>query len=191
MSANPGAHKRTAPLSFVEPVVAAVFMLLLIVLLILLSPIIVPYFLYLYIRSKFDDRACGRYIRANEGARFFIYTSRKTSERYVRENILPFLPPDTRVVYLLDSRKPFSLGEELPYLEHFIYRVRRTPGGYPYVAKISKGKLLAISINRQLYSAITRKADADAVNKAISKFLESDVTGPHTRNAIDPSPENP
>jgi hypothetical protein len=172
MSANRNAHK-WSDLSIGELFVTGVFILLLIVLAILLSPIILPYLLYPYIRSKIENRGFRKYIRANEGARFFIYTSRRTSDRWVKENVLPFLPSDTRIVYLQDSRRPINLGDDQPFLEQFIYRVRGTPGSFPYVAKISRGKLVSISINRQLYSAITRKADADGVNKVIAKFLET------------------
>jgi hypothetical protein len=57
------------------------------------------------------------------------------------------------------------LGDDQPFLEPSVYRVRRTPGGFPYVPKISKGKLLSIPTIRQLYSAVTRKSDASGVNK--------------------------
>jgi hypothetical protein len=171
MRAKGNAH--WTELSIGELILAGLFVLLLLVLAILLSPIIVPYLFYLYIRSKIENREFEKYIRSSEGAKFFIYTARRTSESWVKENVLPLLPPDTRIIYLGDSRrKPINLGDDQPFLEQFIYRVRGTPGSYPYVAKISKGKLVSISVNRQLYSAITRKADADGVNKTIAKFLE-------------------
>jgi hypothetical protein len=140
-------------------------------LLILLLPIILPILLYLYIRTKIENREFEKYIRSNEGAKFFIYTSRRTSEKYVRENILPFLPSDTRIIYLGDSKKLINLGDDQPFLDQFIYHVRGTPGSYPYVAKVSRAKLISISINRQLYSAITRNADAEAIKHKIDRFL--------------------
>jgi hypothetical protein len=141
-------------------------------LLILLLPIILPYLLFLHIRTKIEERGFRKYLRTNEGAKFFCYTSRQTSEKYVRENVLPLLPPHTRIVYLRDSRKPFNLGDDLPFLQYFVGHIKRTPGSYPYAARIVKGQLVSISINQQLYSAITRKADADAINKKIARFLD-------------------
>lgn len=140
--------------------------------LILLLPIILPYLLFLYIRQRIEDRGFRKYLRQHEGAKFFCCTSRRTSEKYVRENVLPFLPPDTQVIYLRDSKKPFNLGEDFPFLIRTVLEMKRTPGSYPYVAKIAKRKLVTISINQQLYRTINRKGDADAINGRIAKFLD-------------------
>lgn len=166
MRARQNTHK-WSDLSFGDAVVGAIVYLLLI----LLLPIILPFLLYLYIRTKIENREFEKYIRSNEGAKFFVYTSRRTSEKYVRENILPFLPSDTRIIYLGDSKKLINLGDDQPFLDQFIYRVRGTPGSYPYVAKITRGKLVSLSINQQLYSAITRNADAEAIKQKIDRFL--------------------
>ena len=147
-----------------------------IILLILLSPIIVPLVIYTYIRDWIKELRLKSFLRANEGAKYFCYTARKTSKEYVTDNVLPYLPPDTRVIYLGDYKnKVFSLGDEIPFFEQLVWRMKRTAGGYPYVAKVSNGDLSTISINRQLYSAIKRKAGAEAINTKINRFLNRDV----------------
>jgi hypothetical protein len=66
-------NRHWTDLSFVELLLAGLFILLLLVLAILLSPIIVPYLFYLYIRSKIENREFEKYIRSNEGARTHAY----------------------------------------------------------------------------------------------------------------------
>jgi len=148
----------------------------LIVLMILLSPILVPILIYLYVRDRINEHRLKSFLRANEGAKYFCYTARKTSKEYVTENVLPCLPPDTRVIYLGDYKNQvFSLGDDFPLLEQLVWRMKRTGGGYPYAAKISNGELVTISINNRIYSAIRRNADAHTINRRIRRFLEGDA----------------
>src|SRR5687768_15564653 len=121
---------------------------LIIVLLILLSPIIIPLIIYAVIRDWINDRRFESFLRANEGAKYFCYTARKTSYEYVKENLLPHLPADTQVIYLSDRRNEIeSLDDEIPFLDHIVWRMKATPGSYPYASKVSNGELVTISIN--------------------------------------------
>lgn len=151
------------------------FAALLIILLILLSPIIVPLIIYAFIRDWIKDRRFESFLRANDGAKYFCYTPRKSSYVYVKENVLPNLPPDTRVILLGYSEDQVESTEaEIPFLYHLVWRIKKTPGGYPYAAKVSNGELITISVNHPLYKAIPRKARAEAVNKKITLFLDGD-----------------
>lgn len=148
----------------------------LIILLILLSPILVPLIIYTIIRDWINDRRFESFLRANDGAKYFCYTARKTSCEYVKENVLPQLPPGTRVIYLSDRRNAIdSLDDEIPFFDHIVWRMKKTSGSYPYVSKVSKGDLITISINQKLYSAIKRNADAEVINNKIKRFLDGEA----------------
>jgi hypothetical protein len=82
------------------------------------------------------------------------------------------LPADTKVIYLSDSKKITSMGEDVPFLRGIAGGMRSTEGGYPYASKISNGKLSTISVNNQLYSAIRRNADASTIIRKINRFLD-------------------
>jgi hypothetical protein len=149
----------------------AVFVVIMIVLL----PIIIPLIIYRYFQQKVENHRFVEFLKQNEGMKFFCYTARRTSVEYVKENIIPFLPPHTRVVYLGDSKKIFTMGEDVPFLQRLVATMRMTNGGYPYVSKISSGKPETISINSRLYGAIRRNVDATSINQTIARFLESNM----------------
>lgn len=146
---------------------------LIVVVLVILSPIIAILMVVAWIINRAEDHRFRKYLADHEGVNFFCYTSRKTSVDYVKENIVPFLPPDTNVIYLWDGKPLTNLGEEFPFVHLLVGEMKQAKGGFPYAAKIRDGKLVSISINNQLYSAIKRSADADSINRNIHKFLES------------------
>ena len=148
---------------------------LIIILLIVLSPILVPLIVYTIIRDWIGKLRFKSFLRANNGAKYFCYTARKTSYQYVTDHVLPNLPSDTQIIYLADRKNAVDvLGDQIPFVDHLVWRMKKTPGRYPYVSKVSNGELVTMSINHQLYSAIKRKADAEAINKKISRFLSGD-----------------
>src|SRR5437764_817901 len=120
--------------------------------------------IYKYFQEKLEKRRFKSFLKNREGMKLFCYTARRTSVDYVKENILPFLPADTTIIYLTDSKAIDSMGDDVPFLIRLIWTMKMTEGSYPYVSKVSGGSLQTISINNDLYSAIVRKADASAIN---------------------------
>jgi hypothetical protein len=149
-------------------------LLLFILIVIALLPIIIPLMIYGYFQEKVQSRRFKGFLSENEGKKYFCYTARRTSVDYVKQNILPFLPADTTIIYLGDSKKIFLMGEDVPFLHRIVSGMSRTKGGYPYVSKVTDAKLDTISINNQLYSAIRRNADASKIIRKISRFLAGD-----------------
>lgn len=139
-------------------------------LLVLFSPILLLLAAYAYVASAVGEWRFRRYIAANEGVTFFAYTNKASSENYVKENILPLLPRDTRIFYLAGKKGRVNMGEDLGLLAHVVSAMRETPGGFPYVSKIENGELVTESINNRLYSAIRRGVEADQIIERIRKF---------------------
>jgi hypothetical protein len=149
-------------------------LILVILVLVLLLPIIIPFLIIDSIRTAFANRQFRAFLAANEKAKFFCYTARRTSVDYVKEHILPKLPADVNVIYLDDRKNAIvSIGDEVPFLVQLVASIK-TKGGYPFAAKIVNGKMVSISVNNRLYSAIRRRAGADVINRRIARFLSND-----------------
>ena len=139
------------------------------VLLIVLSPIILPVVAYAYIRSLIDDWRFRRYVKNNEGATFFAYTNKASSELYVKEKILPHLPRDTKVFHLAGKGR-INMGDDFGLLAYVVSTMRETEGGFPYMSRIVNGEVVTESINNRLYSSIRRGVGAEQINERISRF---------------------
>ncbi len=143
-----------------------------IVLLTVFSPIIGALITYAYVKGKFDDARYRRYLKQNEGAKYFCYTNKTSGAEFARQNILPYMDDDVQVIYM--SRKGrINLGDDSS-IHTLIGRDAggSMRGGYPCVAKIVDGKLVSTSLNTEFYRAIARKADPDIILRRIKKFFE-------------------
>lgn len=74
--------------------------IVIVLIVIILLPIILPLAIFVYIKGKVDDIRFKRFLVVNEGTTYFAYTDKQTSRKYVEDEILPFLPKDTRVLQL-------------------------------------------------------------------------------------------
>lgn len=153
--------------------VEIIVIVLLGLLFILFSPIIFLFIAYGYIRSLIDKWRFKRYLRANEGATFFAYTNKASSEEFVKENILPHFPNDTKVFHLAGKKGRVNLGEDLGLLAYVVSSMRETDGGFPYASKIVNGNLVTESINYRLYIAIRRGIAADQIKERILRFYSA------------------
>lgn len=140
---------------------------------VLFAPIILLYVIYRYVRSLTDEWRFKRYLRANDGATFFAYTNKASSERYVEENILPYLPSDTTVIHLAGKKGRVHMGGDLGLLAYVVSSMREADGGFPYASKIVNGILVTKSMNDRLYSAIRREIDAEQINERILRFYST------------------
>ena len=137
--------------------------------LIVLGTILIVLSMYEWIRSKVEKRQFEAYLLSIEGHSYFSYTHRQISEAYVKENILPSLPAATEIIYLSD--KMWNLGNDIKFLNRLVGSMKMTKGSFPYVSKVKDGKLITMSVNDRLYSAIKRNIDANAINEKIHRFL--------------------
>ena len=140
---------------------------------ILFSPVILVVVTYAYIKNLIDEWRFRRYLATNEGAKFFAYTNKASSETYVKEKIVPFLPRDTKVFRLAGKKGRVNMGDDFGLLGYFTSAMRETEGGFPYLSKIKNGKLVTESINNRLYSAIRRGTGAEPIVERIQRFFTS------------------
>jgi hypothetical protein len=101
---------------------------------------------------------------------FFAYTDKPSSQDFIETEVLPYLPDSTRVFHLAGKKGRYNMGDDFGLLGHVVGTMRETKGGFPHISKIVAGRLLTESINNQLYIAIRRGINAEAITKRIIKF---------------------
>lgn len=148
------------------------FIIFIVVIMIVLLPIILPLAIFVYLKGKVDDIRFKRFLVGNEGANYFAYTDKQTSRKYVEDEILPFLPKDTRVLQLAGKKGRYNMGEDFGMHGHVVGSMKLAKGGFPYVSKIVDGELITESINNRLYSAIRRNIGAELIVEKILRFFD-------------------
>ncbi len=143
------------------------------IILLILSPILLPLIIFSYFHERIDRLRFVGYLKANEGAKFFAYTNKQSSQEYVEKEILPFLPKDVQVLFL-SAKGRINLGDEHKFTERIIWSLKTAKGGFPYVSKVANGELVTESANNRLYSAIRRGVGPEKILKKIEKFFSQD-----------------
>lgn len=138
---------------------------------IVLSPLLIPLLAFLYLKDKLGEFRFNRYSKANNGAKYFAYTNRQTSQKYVEQNILPELSKDIEIMYLGEKGR-VNLGDDSKFHDRIVWAMKAVPGGFPYISKVANGNLVTESINNRLYSAITRGAESEQIVVRIKKFFQ-------------------
>lgn len=149
-----------------ELVLVIVFGLFLIV----ISPILIPLLVFAYLKSKLEDARLRRFLKSNEGAKYFCYTSKSTGLEFARKNILPHLDVDVQIIYMSEKGR-MNLGDDL--FIHTLIGMKAggaKRGGYPCVAKVVDGQLISESLNTEFYRAIVRNASAHPLLLRINDF---------------------
>ena len=138
--------------------------------LILLSPILVPLLVYGFARHKYKGLRLRRFLRRNNGAKYFCYTSKSTGLNFIRDNILPRLDPDVQLIYMSEKGRG-NLGDDSLINKLIGMEAGGAKrGGYPCVAKVVDGELVSESLNTELYRTIARKGDPDKLIDRIKNF---------------------
>ena len=142
---------------------------LLILVAVIFSPLWLPVYLLYYVSQKIIDFRFSRYVKANNGAKYFCYTARRNSLDFVKQNIIPHLPHDTNIIYITEKYQ--NLGSSSKFLGQIVLKMALMKKGFPCVAKFSDGQLIIESINHEVYQAILRDNDAKSILKKIHSFF--------------------
>ncbi len=148
-----------------------------ILLIIVLSPIWVPILIFVLASDAHDNFRFKRFIRANDGAKYFCYTLRKNSLDFVRDLIIPRLPPETIIIYITD--KYDNVGDDSKFRNQIVWGMAGMKKGFPCMAKFSDGQMITESINHEVYQSIVRKQGADKVLRKVDKFFGQQHNGEH------------
>lgn len=145
---------------------------------IILSPILVPLITFALLREWYREAKFRRFLKRNEGAKYFCYPSKETGVKFAREVLIPKLNPDVHIVYL--SQRGLTV---LDAESEMSARIGRTAGAgkrsnYPCVVKIVNGKIVARPVNREFYLAIEAGKGANDLLSQISEFFDSPERDP-------------
>ena len=130
-------------------------------------------FLPIFIWSYFDNISFNRkyrdYLQTINGTNFFCYNNRTNSKDFIEKNILPTLTPDIKVIYL-DGKTPKSDYNQ-GFISKALYSIQDR-NGFPYLLKISEGKLIDKSINNDFYNTMNQNKDIGQLRKKIVSFYQ-------------------
>ncbi len=101
------------------------------------------------------------------GGCYFIYTNKKKICDFVQQEVLPLLPADIEIVFIAD--KQLNTDYDGDFIVCLIAE-GRVPGGYPFLMKISKEKVLGKSINNEVYNAMENKGNIQRLDEEIMNF---------------------
>lgn len=124
----------------------------------LLFLITVPIFLaslpFIRLRDRRNDKEYTQFLADQEGSILFIYTSKKKTLEFTRNEIVPGLPSDVQVVYL-NGKIPES-NLERKHVSTLLYRIRPN-GGFPLAVRILEGRTQVWSLNKKLNEALQKR----------------------------------
>lgn len=141
------------------------------IVLLVMSPLIVVYYLATRIAEVKHKKNYKKFIAQQEGAQFFVYTNRQTTQSYVEEHLLQQLPQGLHIILLRDT-VPVSTLPTMP-VSHLL-NACAAKGGMPYIITISNSQPVATSVNNQLYAAIQHN-DPKRVLQRISELTGGKV----------------
>lgn len=144
------------------------------IILIILSPIFLPLIAFSYLQERIDRIRFTNYLKLNEGAKFFAYTNKQSSQEYVEKRILPLLSKDVKILFL-NAKGRVNLGDEHKFTNRIVWSMKAAKGGFPYVSKVVNGELVTESTNNRLYSAIRRGVGSEKILTQIEKFFSQDL----------------
>lgn len=137
---------------------------------VILSPIILIFCVLVYFQNSTTKEKYLEYLRSIEGTKLFCYNSRANYQSYIRNNIIPLLPKDVKLVYL-DGKVPVSEYEQ-QYISHALYNIKDRKG-FPYLLKIHDGQLVDQSINNEFYNTMNQNKDVRPLLEKIESFYKT------------------
>ena len=145
---------------FVVPIIALLGLVAL-----LLAAIWAP---FASMQQRAFKRNAQAYIASLEGANFFCYNNRKSSQAFIESEILPLLPSSVDVVFLDGKRVESAYTKH--YISHMLYSLKHY-AGYPHLIRIRNGKVEEKSINNQFFNHLRDKQPMDGLLDEISTFF--------------------
>lgn len=147
-----------------------VYILLTLCLIVVLSPFLLSFYIYSFLKDTSFKNDYNHYLRTIEGKKIFCYNSRTNSNSYIKKNILPLLSPETEIVYL-NGKIPITSLEK-KYISHALYSIKER-NGFPYLLKIENGKLIDHSINNEFYNTMNQNKDIKLLIEEINSFYQT------------------
>jgi hypothetical protein len=139
-----------------------------------LAVVLSPVLLVLGIKDHFDSREARKRFEEDllrlEGTCYFCYNNRKNSVDFAKEILIPHLESTVKMVFV--EGKTISDLPDKHFISRILYGVKDRKG-FPYLLKISNGRVLDCSVHQQFYSIINNKKSLEPLLKRIDLFYNS------------------
>ncbi len=139
-----------------------------------LAVVLSPVLLVWAIRDYFDSKEAKKKFEEDllrlEGTCYFCYNNRKNSVAFTKEVIIPYLDSAVKLVFV-EGKTIYEMPDK-----HFISRILygvKDRKGFPYLLKISNGKVIDCSVHEQFYSILNNKKPLDPLLRRIDLFYNS------------------
>ncbi|TCC90253.1 hypothetical protein EZ428_13315 [Pedobacter frigiditerrae] len=158
---------------FIRIIRESLIILLAIVVIVPLLLLFFPVFIFLSIKSYFDEKAYKKayeqYVLKINNANFFCYNNKQSIQKLIEQEVLPLLNNSINVIYL-DGRNPVSDFNK-SYISTVLYGIKDKKG-FPYILKIRDGVVVDKSINADLYYTINHNESMSSLVKKIDLFFK-------------------
>ncbi|MCK5850246.1 MAG: hypothetical protein KAH23_04965 [Kiritimatiellae bacterium] len=141
--------------------------ILIFALLIVLSPLIIPVVVVMQVRSAISLR---RFRRREAGSYYLVCTSKRNWYDFLRNNVIPMLPDNVRVVWQKPTR-----GEPYPELQAHLAQSKIWGISKPYLVAVTKQALRAQSLNRDFQDVKPKEKRSDEIRNACLKRIETSM----------------
>ena len=108
------------------------------------------------------------FLLSNNGIELFCYTNRKRFCEVIEEEIIPSLDKSINIVKLNGKEPQTELDKEM--ISYALYRIKNI--GFPNVMKIVNGKLIDLSMHKEVYDCINNGKSENLAGIVSSKFKE-------------------
>lgn len=143
-------------------------------LLIACLPFIIIYAIFSYFEDTLFHNAYTKYLHSIEGACFFCYNNRETSKAFIETEIIPNLSDNVEIVYV-EGKSPRS-DYTTEYIAKALFNIKNR-SGYPYLLYVSEGKVVDLSINKEVYQTLDHASEPTLLNTQIASFFSTAESG--------------
>ena len=147
----------------------AVLILIFGIILIVCSPILIPMWIISELRTAIRFR---RFRRREAGNFYLVCTSKRNWRDFLRNNVIPILPDNVRVVWHKSMR-----GNQNPDLQGFLNRSKIFAVSKPYLIAVTKQALRVKSLNADLQALKPHAKVSDEIRGACLHLIEATQKG--------------
>ena len=131
-------------------------------------------YIYTYFNCKIKAKRFKKFLELANGAMFFYYNNKKNIKEFIISIIIPKLPKEVKIIHF-EGHKSNSDNQSKLMMEILNQMPKQL--GFPYLIKIANHQLVSISINKEIFNALSHNSEPvfELLNK-INLFYSSKST---------------
>jgi hypothetical protein len=125
------------------------------------------------VSTAIENRDFKRFLISMEGKQFFFINNRKGNEEFVIQSIFPHLREDIEILFVEGST--IQSDYHPLYISMALWKVKPKKG-FPYLMKISNGKIHYLSVNNAFYNVKNNGKDVREFILQVEAFFDNQQT---------------